>query len=287
MRIFLLLCLLFAAGDALADSPAEIIAPVAMPIGASSVHFDESARRLYVTAAAAIDIFDDTMQQGPSLPVAQAADIVLALPLRRGYALDAAQGAFVVFDPAGETIINRQAVALDEPMTLAFEPRTTQLAVFGKADALLLDVVGDKAPVTLALGGVTEAAANGSGQLFVINGDNDVAVIEAKTGHIAHWSLPPVCGGAAALALDDRNRRLFVACKQAKLVSLDSDYGRAETMLDLAVPASALAYDGSEGRLFALGGGTLSMIGPDPGGGESAEDFCDTACRAGRAWTCP
>jgi hypothetical protein len=274
--LVLLLALFLTVKAAFAEDAAP--APVAMPAGASRIHFDESTQRLYVAADDAIFIYDKDIQSVATVAVAKAADVVLALPLRRGYALDAAQDAVVVFDPARAKIITRMPLSLEAPTVMALEPRTTQLAVFGKEKTVLLDVAGDSDPVTLDFGGVSGAVSDGSGALFAVNGDNEVAVIDAKKGRIAHWALPPSCGGAQALALDDRGRHLFVACKKPLLVSLDSEYGRAETVLDLAVPATALAYEApaateAAGKLFALGGGIVSAVGAKPDGGNSLQVF--------------
>lgn len=112
------------------------------------------------------------------------------------------------------------------------------------------------------------AVENGSSRLFVNEMDkNDIKVIDRlKSEILATWPLP--AGQPSAMALDQANHRLFVACrKPGRLVVLDTQSGRPMTDLPCVGHADDAFYDAASRRIYVSGGdGAVSVYrqrGPD------------------------
>jgi DNA-binding beta-propeller fold protein YncE len=99
------------------------------------------------------------------------------------------------------------------------------------------------------------AIEKGSSRMFVNRMDkDDVIVIDRmKNEVLGNWPLP--AGQPSAMALDQKNHRLFVACrKPARLVVLDTQTGKAVTDLPCAGHADDLFFDAASNRIFVSGG---------------------------------
>ncbi len=88
-----------------------------------------------------------------------------------------------------------------------------------------------------------------------ITGMNTVGVMErGKTALQYEWKLPAGVQQNVALALDEKNHRLFVvARKPGKLVVLDSDSGKVIASLPAVGMVDDMAYDVDHHRLYLAG----------------------------------
>ena len=103
--------------------------------------------------------------------------------------------------------------------------------------------------------------ANCPSEQAVIVGD-----LEKQTV-VDRWRLDDLAGNYP-MALDEKDRRLFVACrKPAKLLMLDTHNGHRVAAVDITTDADDMAYDAVGHRIYVCGGeGTVSVIrqsGPD------------------------
>jgi DNA-binding beta-propeller fold protein YncE len=90
-----------------------------------------------------------------------------------------------------------------------------------------IDPANGKVTATVELGGAPEfGRADGKGTVWVnLEDRSQVARIDSKKGTVtAHWSLAP-CEGPTGMALDGKNRRLFVGCGNKLMAVVDADSG--------------------------------------------------------------
>lgn len=83
---------------------------------------------------------------------------------------------------------------------------------------------------------------------------NAIGVIDRKKNAVvAVW---PLTGGHvnAAVSLDEQHHRLFVACRDGKLIVLNSDSGKQLQILPIAAGVDDLAYDPASSRIYAACG---------------------------------
>ena len=133
----------------------------------------------------------------------------------------------------------------------------------------MIDAGTGAVAATVALGGrLRQLAANGFGRLFVTAEDrNALHLIDTHTLRpIGDFSTAfSLASGEqpAVLALDRVGRRIFVACRNQRLLVLDADIGFPMPGISLAIGADPgdAAYDRSSRRTFLVtGDGTLTVI---------------------------
>jgi DNA-binding beta-propeller fold protein YncE len=97
-------------------------------------------------------------------------------------------------------------------------------------------------------------------QLYVNNkAKNEITVVNRWQGKIiANW---PVTLGKTnvALAFDEPNSRLFVACRSGQLVVFDANTGKELQALPITKGVDDLAYDGPSKRLYAAADGAVDV----------------------------
>jgi DNA-binding beta-propeller fold protein YncE len=90
---------------------------------------------------------------------------------------------------------------------------------------------------------------------------SQVAVIDRqKRSVIAYW---PVTGGRinVAIALDEVHHRLFVACREGKLIVMDSNTGNVLQTLPIATGVDDMTYDPASKRIYvACGEGFVNVF---------------------------
>jgi outer membrane protein assembly factor BamB len=120
---------------------------------------------------------------------------------------------------------------------------------------------GGKAAATVDLGGAPEfAVADGKGKMFVNIADKDeVAVVDTRAMKVvARW---PTAPGArpTGISMDRTTRRLFIGCRNQKLIVMDADSGKVVADFPIGAFVDATAY--RDGLVFAsCGDGTLTII---------------------------
>jgi len=264
------------------DGPYKVLktAKVGGTGGFDYVYADEAGRRLYIprggvaaTATAAalpgrVTVFNlDTL--------ASVGDIANT----RG------NGAAV--DPkSGHGFASSKPVAMWDTKTLAL---IKTIEVQGNPDGILFDAFNERVYVfshaaphttvidakdgavigTIDLGGAPEqAVADGKGHVYVDVSDKaNVAVIDAKTMTVtAHYDLGGKGEGLAGLALDVKNRVLFVAARlpaPGAMVMLNADDGKILATLPLAGSSDGAVFNPSTLEAFSSSGqgdGTLTII---------------------------
>ena len=230
---------------------------------------DASAHRLYVSRATRVMVIDT--DSGKS--VGEIADtpgvhgIALAPELGKGFVSNGREGTVSIFDPA--TLKTSSKVkAGDNPDAILYDPATKRVFAFNGRSQNATAIDAEKGTVlgTIPLGGKPEfAASDGKGEVFVnIEDKSELAAIDPNKLEVkARWPLAP-CTEPSGLAMDRKNRRLFVGCDNKMMAVVNADNGRVLTTLPIGDGVDATAFDDETGLAFAsCGEGVLTVVHED------------------------
>ncbi|MBU6299906.1 MAG: YncE family protein, partial [Alphaproteobacteria bacterium] len=166
---------------------------------------------------------------------------------------------------------------------VAYDPLTKRVFVMDADGAAVtaVDAVRNKTLSTTPLKAKPESAvADGAGNLF-INGASTREVLRMDTRTLAitaRWPVPD-CESPHGLAIDTETHRLFVSCRNAKLLVIAGDNGRVVAALPIGKGTDSAAFDPKRKYVFSSNGdGTLSVI---------AERNADTFVSLGNVPTAP
>jgi DNA-binding beta-propeller fold protein YncE len=86
---------------------------------------------------------------------------------------------------------------------------------------------------------------------------NEVVVVDRwKNMIVAKWPIT-LAKGNVTMALDEQRQRIFVGCRDGKLVVLDSNTGKELQTLSITPGVDDTIYDPKSKRLYAIGGGAV------------------------------
>jgi hypothetical protein len=89
---------------------------------------------------------------------------------------------------------------------------------------------------------------------------NEVVVVDRwKNMIVAKWPIT-LAKGNVTMALDEQRQRLFVGCRDGKLVVLDSNTGKELQTLSIMPGVDDTIYDSKSKRLYAIGGGSVDVF---------------------------
>ncbi len=184
----------------------------------------------------------------------------------RGFISDGKAGAVLVFDLNSGAALGKVAAA-DDADSIIYDPASNRVLVFcGDAHRMVaiapdVDPKGGKASATVDLGGSPEfAVADGLGKVFVNIADKDeVAVVDTKQMKvIARWPTGPG-QRPTGMSMDRASRRLFVGCRNNKLVVMNADDGKIVADFPIGAFVDATAF--KDALVFAsCGDGTLTIV---------------------------
>jgi DNA-binding beta-propeller fold protein YncE len=192
----------------------------------------------------------------------------------RGFISDGKLGAVIVFDLNSGAALGKIPAA-DDADSIIYDPASNRVLVFcGDAHRMVaiapdVDPKGGVAAATVDLGGSPEfAVADGRGRVFVNIADKEeVAVVDTKQMKlIARWPTGPG-QRPTGMAMDRAARRLFVGCRNQKLVVMNADDGKIVAAFPIGAGVDATAFE--DGMVFAsCADGTLTIVRE-----ESADKF--------------
>jgi DNA-binding beta-propeller fold protein YncE len=227
---------------------------------------DASARRLYISRATHVIVLD--MDSGKT--VGDIADtpgvhgIALAPELGRGFVSNGREGTVSIFDM--KTLATSSKVKVgDNPDAILYDPATKRVFTFNgrSQDSTAIDATNGTVLGTIKLDGKPEfAASDGKGEIFVnIEDKSELTVIDpAKLAVKTKWPLAP-CTEPSGLAMDVKNRRLFVGCDNKMMAVVDADSGKVLATPAIGEGVDATAFDGETGLAFAsCGEGVLTVV---------------------------
>ena len=236
------------------------------------VTMDSEARRLYISRANRVQVLD--VEKGEVVgEVAKTPGIhgVALVPKSgRGFTSNGQENTVTIFDLQTLKEVERVKVGA-RPDAIIYDPASGRVFTFnaGSKDATAIDAESGKVAGSVKLGGKPEAAvADEQGQVYVnIEDKDEVLAFDAKELTVkGRWPVSP--GKApAGLAMDRKNRRLFITCHNEKMVVLDADSGKVIATPAIGKGTDACVFDASANLAFSSNGdGTLTVVQADPAG---------------------
>jgi YVTN family beta-propeller protein len=227
---------------------------------------DVPARRLYVSHESQVLVLDaDKLEVVGSIDrLDHCHGIALVEDLHRGFITSGGDGKVVVFDT--RTLKKVASVRAEKDADgILYDPSTRRVfALNGDGgDATVIDAETLKIVATVVLGGKPEAAVvDGKGKFYDDLVDKDQVVeLDAKGLKVLRWWSTAPGTQPAGLAMDIGHGRLFVACRNKKLVVLDVKDGKCVQTLPIGDHVDAAAFDPTTGNVFTSNGdGTLTVI---------------------------
>ena len=197
--------------------------------------------------------------------------VVYRPDINRIFVTDGSDGDLKIFDGNTYALLQKVPLRKDADAT-AYDPNTHFLYIAnGGLDSKLnygfLTIVntdtGAKVGEIKIDSNRLEAMAveKGGPRLFLNMTQKDsIGVIDRKKNAVvAVW---PATGGHinAAVAIDEQHHRLFVACRDGKLVVMDSDSGKVLQVLPIASGVDDMVYDPASKRIYvACGEGYVNI----------------------------
>jgi DNA-binding beta-propeller fold protein YncE len=227
---------------------------------------DSSARRLYISRATHVIVLD--LDSGKT--VGDIADtpgvhgIALAPELGRGFVSNGREGTVSIFDM--KTLATSSKVKVgDNPDAILYDPATKRVFTFNgrSQDSTAIDATNGTVLGTIKLDGKPEfAASDGKGEIFVnIEDKSELTAIDpAKLVVKQSWPLAP-CKEPSGLAMDRKNRRLFVGCDNKMMAVVNADTGKVLATPAIGDGVDATAFEDETGLAFAsCGEGVLTVV---------------------------
>lgn len=232
------------------------------------VTIDPGGKLLYLTRTSHTMIVDAaTGKVMADLPgTKRAHGVALAPDANRGFITDGKAGNVVVFDLAANKVLGTIEAA-DDADGIVYDPASHRVWIACGDAGVVVPITVDadprtgKADAPVQLGGKPEfLVADGHGRLFVASQDkNEVVVIDTHLlKAVAHWPTLPGTG-PTGIAIDRDGSRLFVGCRNQKMMVMNAADGAVIADLPIGKGVDATAWiDGS--ALASCGDGTLTVI---------------------------
>lgn len=244
--------------------------PVAGEGGWDYLVVDQDARRLYLSHATHVVVFDvDSHAVVGDIPDTQGVHgIAVATDLGRGFVSNGRANSVTIFDL--KTLKTLDTVpAGTNPDAILYEPVNKRVFAFNgrSKDATVIDATTGKVLSTFAVGGKPEfAAADGKGNVYVnVEDTSEILHIDAQKMTVLHrWPLAP-CKEPSGLAMDTNGRRLFAVCDNEMMAVVNADTGKVIATPKVGEGPDATAFNPGTKEVFSSNGetGTLTVIHQD------------------------
>lgn len=228
---------------------------------------DPAARRLYISRGTHVMVLDADSGKtvGDIADTPGVHGIALAADLGRGFISNGREGTVSVFDI--KTLATSSKIKVGEnPDAILYDPATKRVFTFnGRShDSTAIDAATGKVLGTIKLDGKPEfAASDAKGEIFVnIEDKSELVAIDPNTLQVkSKWPLAP-CTEPSGLAIDRKNRRLFVGCDNKMMAVVDADSGKVLATPAIGEGVDATAFDDETGLAFASCGedGVLTVV---------------------------
>ena len=212
--------------------------------------------------------------------------IALAPELGRGFTSNGRENTVSIFDL--KTLATSGKVKVGEnPDAILYDPATQRVFTFNgrSQDSTAIDAAKGTVLGTIKLDGKPEfAASDGKGEIFVnIEDKSELTVIDPNKLVVkSSWPLAP-CESPSGLAMDRKNRRLFVGCDNKMMAVVNADTGKVLATPAIGEGVDATAFDDESGLAFAsCGEGVLTVVREESPDEFSVGGKCSDA--AGRAY---
>lgn len=227
---------------------------------------DSDAHRLYIARATRVLVIDTESGK----PVGEISDtpgvhgVALVPEIGKGFSSNGREDMVSVFDLQTLKTLNKIKVG-NRPDAIWYDAASKRVFTFnaGSQDATAIDAEKGAVVGAVPLGGKPEfAASDGKGTVYVnIEDKNQLVAFDASQLSVKQrWPLPG-CDEPSGLAIDKKNRKLFVGCGNKVMPVVDADSGKILATLPIGDGVDATAFDDETGLAFAsCGEGLLTVV---------------------------
>ena len=228
---------------------------------------DAGSHHLFISRATHVIVIDSESGK----PVGDIPDtpgvhgIALADDFGRGFTSNGREGTVSIFDLKTLKPISKVQAVGENPDAILFDPATKRVFTFnGRSnDSTAIDAASGNIVGKIALGGKPEfGVSSGEGELFVnLEDKSELLALDPKDLKVkSRWPLAP-CESPSGLAMDKKNRRLFVGCDNKMMAVVNADTGKVITTLPIGDGVDAGRFDPETGFAFAsCGEGVLTVV---------------------------
>jgi DNA-binding beta-propeller fold protein YncE len=197
--------------------------------------------------------------------------------VNRIYVTDGDAGDLKIFDGTTYSLLSSVKL-LEDADSIGYDPATKYLYVDnGGGDAhqpysmlSVIDTTAGKKLADLKIDGETLEAMSlekSTSKMYINNrSKNQVSVVDReKRELVASWPVT-LCKNNVAMALDEANHRLFVACRTSQIAVLDTETGKELTSFPITKGVDDITYDAASKRIYAACDGAVDIYeqsGPD------------------------
>lgn len=233
--------------------------------------YDPAGKRLFISRGTRVMVVDPS---NGSL-IAEIPDtagvhgIALAQDLGKGFTSNGRDNTVTVFDlKTLKETVKIKIEGGENPDAILYDAASKRVFTFNgrSKNATAIDATTAKVIGNIPLDGKPEfPAADGKGMVYVnIEDKNELTGIDArKAAVVSNWPLAP-CEEPAGLAMDEKNRRLFVGCHNKTMAIVNADNGKVVATVPIGQGVDANAFDPGTNLAFSSNGdGTLTVVHED------------------------
>ncbi len=259
-----------------------------LPVGGEGgwdyVAVDSGARRLYVSRATKVLVFDvDTLKSVGEIPKTEGVHgIALAPDLGRGFTSNGRAGTVTVFELGTLKVLGEVKVTGENPDAILYDPPSQRVFTFNgrSGNATAIDAKALSVAGTIPLGGKPEfAVSDQKGHLYV-NLEDRAELQELDPRELTAsrpWPLPG-CEEPTGLAIDRTGGRLFTGCGNRIMEIVSATDGHLVAKVPTGSGTDATAFDPGTGLAFSSNGeGTLTVAAEEPPGSFHVVENVETA----------
>ena len=190
--------------------------------------------------------------------------------VNRIYVTDGDAGDLKIFDGTTYSLVSSVKL-LEDADSIGYDPATKYLYIDnGGGDVhqtfsmlSVIDTTAGEKLADLKIDGETlEAMAleKSTSKMYVNNrSKNQVSVVDRqKRELVASWPVT-LCKNNVAMALDETNHRLFVACRTGRIAVLDTQTGKEVTSFPITKGVDDITYDAANKRVYAACDGAVDI----------------------------
>jgi YVTN family beta-propeller protein len=232
--------------------------------------YEAASNRLFITRGDHVDVYDTALGHlvGTIADTLGVHGVALAHELKKGFTSNGRSDTVTIFDLPTLKVLATLPTG-KKPDAIIFDPFTRRVfAANGESGSLtVIDAAKNEVVATVAIGGKLEfTAVDGKGKLYVnVEDHNTLAVVDTVTlSVLARYDLSASCSEPAGLSIDPASERLFVGCRNQKMIVVAGRTGEILATIPIGKGCDATAYDSALQLAFSSNGeGTLTIISAD------------------------
>ncbi len=232
--------------------------------------YDASTKRLFISRGSHVMVVDPAKGTvvGDIAATTGVHGIAVAPELAKGFTSNGRDNSVTVFDL--KTLAPITVVKIDgkNPDAIVYDPASKRVFVFNGAshDATILDAQTNAVVGTVPLGGKPEfAAPDGKGNMYVnVEDTAEIVAIDARNAKETKRFKVAPCEDPSGLAMDIKNRRIFIGCSNKIMGIVDPDAGKVVATVPIGAGSDAIGFDAATNLAFSSNGeGTLTVVHED------------------------